>query len=519
MAIEDVKTVLVLGGAYAGARAVQILSKGLPKRWRIILVDRNTHINHVYVFPRLAVLPGHEHKGFIPFNKLLDPNRTRDLCLHATVRSVHPSYVVLDRSFPEKGIHTPEIHFDYLIYALGSTLPAPLDLWGSHPHSGRVGSPAKVHASASKPYGGTKREGIAWLKAYQEVIEASESILVVGGGALGIQFATDIAAIHPGKRITLLHSRPRLLPRFDERMHTEIFETLLALDIQVILGDRLDIQSIAEGLNTKLNEKSQCIAQTVKGREVAADLILLCTGQKPNTQFLSKMDPRCVNSHDGLAHVLRTMQLGTIPTTRIHRRSDSSSSTSTSNSMPPLEEELADVLAQVNLTNNVDSNSEASTSSIHDETAKDDESESVSDEMLAEEEAETTPYPNIFVAGDSADAFGAIPAGHTAYYQGEVAARNVLRLIQRSESRSSHSQAQAQDSEDGIFSEEIDLDGPLEHYTPGLPAIKISLGLTKAAYQANGIVRTSDDGVPDLNAAAIWGFFGFEVERDEDMYA
>ncbi|KAJ3758867.1 hypothetical protein EV360DRAFT_43030 [Lentinula raphanica] len=447
------KTVLVLGGAYAGARAVQILSKGLPKRWRIILVDRNTHINHVYVFPRLAVLPGHEHKGFIPFHKLLDPNRTRDLCLHATVRSVHPSYVVLDRSFPEKGIHTPEIHFDYLIYALGSTLPAPLDLWGSHPHSDRVSSPAKGHVSGSKPYGGTKREGIAWLKAHQEVIEASESILVVGGGALGIQFATDIAAIHPGKRITLLHSRPRLLPRFDERMHTEIFETLLALDIQVILGDRLDIQSIAEGLNTKLNEKSQCIAQTVKGREVAADLLLLCTGQKPNTQFLSKMDPRCINPHDGLAHVLRTMQLGTIPTTRIHRRSD-----------------------------------------------------------------KTTPYPNIFVAGDSADAFGAIPAGHTAYYQGEVAARNVLRLIQRSD-RMNHSRIQAQETEDSIFSEETDLDGPLEHYTPGLPAIKISLGLTKAAYQANGIVRTSDDGVPDLNAAAIWGFFGFEVERDEDMYA
>ncbi|KAJ3818707.1 hypothetical protein EV361DRAFT_949734 [Lentinula raphanica] len=514
MAIEDVKTVLVLGGAYAGARAVQILSKGLPKKWRIILVDRNTHINHVYVFPRLAVLPGHEHKGFIPFHKLLDPNRTRDLCLHATVRSVHPSYVVLDRSFPEKGIHTPEIHFDYLIYALGSTLPAPLDLWGSHPHSGRVSSPAKGHVSGSKPYGGTKREGIAWLKAHQEVIEASESILVVGGGALGIQFATDIAAIHPGKRITLLHSRPRLLPRFDERMHTEIFETLLALNIQVILGDRLDIQSIAEGLNTKLNEKGQCIAQTLQGRKVAADLILLCTGQKPNTQFLSKMDPRCVNPHGGLAHVLRTMQLGTIPTTRIHRRSDSSSSTSTSNSMPPPEEELADVLAQVDLTGNVDSNSEASTSSIHDETAKD--SEPICDETL--EEAETTPYPNIFVAGDSADAFGAIPAGHTAYYQGEVAARNVLRLIQRSD-RMNHSRIQAQETEDSIFSEETDLDGPLEHYTPGLPAIKISLGLTKATYQANGIVRTSDDGVPDLNAAAIWGFFGYEVEREEDMYA
>ena len=30
---------------------------------------------------------------------------------------------------------------------------------------------------------------------------------------------------------------------------------------------------------------------------------------------------------------------------------------------------------------------------------------------------EDTPYPNIFVIGDAANAFGAIQAGHTAYYQ------------------------------------------------------------------------------------------------------
>ncbi|KAJ3793089.1 hypothetical protein GGU11DRAFT_853669 [Lentinula aff. detonsa] len=428
------KTVVVLGGAYAGARAVQILSKGLPEGWRIILVDRNTHINHVYVFPRLAVLPGHEHKGFVPFDKLLTPTRDRDLCLHALVQSVHSSYVVLDRSFPDRGILTSELQYDYLIYALGSRLPAPLDLWGSHPQSGKTLKDAEV----LKPYTGTKQDGVAWLKAHQEVIKNSESILVVGGGALGIQFATDIYAIHPGKDITLLHSRHRLLPRFDEKMHTEILDTLIACNIQVILGERLDTRSVLEG-RTKFNGRGQRVIKTLQGREVAADLILLCTGQKPNTHFLSEMDPRCVNPHDGLAHVLRTMQLGTLPTSH-------------------------------------------------------------------SKEVETTPYPNIFVVGDAADAFGAIPAGHTAYYQGEVAARNILRLIRRS--------GLSQNKEENSTEEE-----PLEDYMPGLPAIKISLGLTKSAYQANGVVRTSDDGVPDLNAAAIWAFFGYEVEKDEDMYA
>ncbi|KAJ7482595.1 hypothetical protein FB451DRAFT_1393924 [Mycena latifolia] len=36
------------------------------------------------------------------------------------------------------------------------------------------------------------------------------------------EFATDIAALHPATRITLLHSRARLLPRFDGRLHGEV---------------------------------------------------------------------------------------------------------------------------------------------------------------------------------------------------------------------------------------------------------------------------------------------------------
>ncbi|KAJ3875193.1 FAD/NAD-binding domain-containing protein [Lentinula edodes] len=519
MTIYEMKTVVVLGGAYAGARTVQVLSKGLPEGWRIVLVDRNTHINHVYVFPRLAILPGHEHKGFIPFSRLLDPTRHQDLCLHASVRSVHSSYVVLDRSFPERGVPTPELRFDYLVYALGSRLPAPLDLWGSSPESGRA---SHKDAVVFKPYAGTKQEGISWLKTHQEVIKSSDSILVVGGGALGIQFATDISAIYPNKTITLLHSRHRLLPRFDEKMHTEIMDALLASNIQVILGERLDMQSILFDNAIKLNKLGQRVARTLQGREVAADLILLCTGQKPNTHLLSAMDPRCVNPHDGLAHVIRTMQLGVVlstsPPTFSNFTSESSTpspswsastSTSSTSSLLSPEQELEDALAQVALVEkNVGIEEPLSGLSISEE------DDDVLDSNLdGEDGAElSTPYPNIFVAGDAADAFGAIPAGHTAYYQGEVAARNILRLIQRSECPLKIPQ------DEGVLVMEEE-EERLEHYAPGLPAIKISLGLTKSAYQANGVVRTADDGVPDLNAAAIWGYFGYEVEKEEDMYA
>ncbi|KAJ8092037.1 cytochrome b [Marasmius tenuissimus] len=40
----QMKTVAVLGAAYGGNRAAQILAAGLPEGWRIVLVDRNTRL-------------------------------------------------------------------------------------------------------------------------------------------------------------------------------------------------------------------------------------------------------------------------------------------------------------------------------------------------------------------------------------------------------------------------------------------------------------------------------------------
>lgn len=62
---------------------------------------------------------------------------------------------------------------------------------------------------------------------------------------------------------------------------------------------------------------------------------------------------------------------------------------------------------------------------------------------------------HIFAIGDCAET-GAIQAGHTAYWQAEVAARNVCRLIEKQEGRAKET---------------------LESYKPGPPCIKLTLGL------------------------------------------
>lgn len=118
-----------------------------------------------------------------------------------------------------------------------------------------------------------------------------------------------------------------------------------------------------------------------------------------------------------------------------------------------------------------------------------------------------TPHPHIFAIGDAADAFGALKAGHSAYYQGEVAARNVGRLIAAvvvsSSSFASSSAAAAaaastsmragvgvgvgeggdsEAHEDGFgvqVGDDLELELELEQYTPSEPAIKVSLGMVR----------------------------------------
>ena len=94
--------------------------------------------------------------------------------LHATVTGLSTNVATLSRPVPEAGITEPELPFDYLIYALGCHESEPIDLWGTQ-------------TLGSLSYDGTKARGVEWLKQAQQRIKQAPSVLVVGGGALGIR--------------------------------------------------------------------------------------------------------------------------------------------------------------------------------------------------------------------------------------------------------------------------------------------------------------------------------------------
>ncbi|GAK67636.1 iron uptake cluster protein [Moesziomyces antarcticus] len=378
------KTVAVLGASYAGHRAIQVLVASLPEDWRVVVLERNTHANHLYAFPRMSVVRGHEQKVFIPYTNMFKPAlalRDQHQLLHANVLELDQqnrrvSYELIN----DKAAGVQWLQWDYLVYALGSHLPDPINVWSGGSEQG------------SRQHDGSKKMGVQWLRDAQDRIEKADSIVIIGGGALGVQLATDIAVTYGrSKRVTLTHSRAQLLPRFDPWMHERAAARLSELGVELVLGSRVDLGSLSSDRRS---------FRLLDGRQLEGDLTLFCLGQTPNTLLLGESSL----SESGMARVEPTLQLSS--------------------------------------------------------------------------------NPRVFVIGDAADAFGAINAGHTAWDQAEMAAKNILALI---------SIKQGQEAVE------------LQEYKPTPPAIKVSLGIDRAIRQTmGGELIEVDSGVVDLNSTSMW---------------
>ncbi|KAG8716743.1 hypothetical protein FRC09_015282 [Ceratobasidium sp. 395] len=452
-----------MGASYGGAKAIQVLAVGLPKGYRLVVLERNSHANRMptytsstmlavndmhllvdlYVLPRYAVVSGHEDKAFVPYTSIfgLAPRSQphSHIFIHGTITRLERNRIsYIPASYEEDGGGEEKVlDFEYAIYALGAQLPSPIDVWGETnifdlPElNGRV----KTTIEQDPKVLGTKQGGIKWLRKAQRRLESVRSVLVVGGGALGIQFATDLKDLYPSKSITLLHSRDRLLPKFVEGMHNAINKIIVDLGVTVMLGQRLDLRTTLPE-NAEYNERGERIVRTMSGKPIASDLILLCTGQRPNTNLARKLAADVVDEETGLLQVLPSLQLS-----RTGQKSENQKV------MEPGETDLS----------------------------------------------------HIFAIGDAADAFGAIKAGHTAWFQGEVAAKNVLALIEHTQNPDSGSPV-------------------LISYTASDPSIKVTLGMKRYIVQGgpDRAVRVGEDGTEDLSAAGVWPFWGADYERDKD---
>ncbi|KAK1979050.1 hypothetical protein LZ30DRAFT_597733 [Colletotrichum cereale] len=280
--LQPLKNVVVLGGSYVGLSAVKELAAALPASHRILLVEPHSHFHHLFAFPRFSVLPKHEHKAFIPYTAVFagSPESSRHQVIQARAQSLRYNSVVLDRDWQG----STEIPFDYLVVTTGTRLPAP----GTMQHD-------------------DKSSSIKYLQSHQQSVIKASSIVIVGGGAVGVQMATDLKELYPDKEVTLVHSRDHLMPLYHGKLHGILKSRFAELGVKLITGTR----AVFPPTNLIHNEK-KVVLKLTDGRELVADLVIPATGQKPNSGFVQTLQPSdggpLLNPSNGFIKVRPTLQ-------------------------------------------------------------------------------------------------------------------------------------------------------------------------------------------------------------------
>ncbi|KAF8983597.1 Apoptosis-inducing factor 2 [Entomortierella lignicola] len=272
--------IVIIGGSYGGIACVNKLQHNLPKDLNIIItlvesLDARYHCVGSY---RALVQKDFAKNIWIPYTNVFHKNSPHKV-VRGTVQNIFYDHILLDvdkpmESSPSGSIDgasnsiLPRIDFDYLVIATGSMVP----------------SPAKWRVSSST-------EGVELMDKVREDIRHSESIVVVGGGACGVELAGEIKYAFPSKKITLIHRSKSLVdyPGYPQSFKDEARRYLEKHGVEVILNENIEIEGLTRGNSVQKAERTIKLERSNK--TIHSDLQFFSVGMAVDTGFISTLCP------------------------------------------------------------------------------------------------------------------------------------------------------------------------------------------------------------------------------------
>jgi len=114
--------------------------------------------------------------------------------------------------------------------------------------------------------------------------ECPESIIIVGAGAIGVEFAHVFSSY--GAKVTVVEMLPRVLPLEDEEVSTTLQRSLKRSKIDVLTSTRTE-SAIADDDGVTVTVKN---LETEEEKILTADAVLVAIGVRPNSQGLGLED-------------------------------------------------------------------------------------------------------------------------------------------------------------------------------------------------------------------------------------
>ena len=241
---KQLPTVVVVGGGYGGVA----VAKALDARTQVTLVEPRAAFVHNVAALRAAVDPTVAPQIFLPYDRLLENGE-----------------VIRDRAVRVDGTQVElasgrVLRPDFVVLATGSTYPYP----------------AKSDRDDSV-------EAIARYRHTYEQLSAARRVMLLGSGAVGLEFAGEIAAAWPDKTITLVDQAPEILPGpYGAQLRDELNRQLDELGVQRVLG-----ASLLEPPATPLGELGAFAVTTASGARIEGDIWFRTFGVQPTTDYVA----------------------------------------------------------------------------------------------------------------------------------------------------------------------------------------------------------------------------------------
>lgn len=237
-------SVAIVGGGYGGIA----VAKDLDEVADVVLIDpRDTFVHNVAAL-RGVVDPQWTDRLFLPYDRLLSRGRVlRDQAIR-----VEPGTIELASG--------AVLEADYIVLATGSTYPFPA----------KIGTVDSADAKA------------ALRRAHAQLADA-DSVLLVGAGAVGLEFAGEITATWPEKRVTVLDPLDDVLAgQYGAEFRAEVRRQLTERGVELVLGSPLRVEPASP-----VGVLQPVVATTEDGRELTADIWFRCHGVTPVSDYLA----------------------------------------------------------------------------------------------------------------------------------------------------------------------------------------------------------------------------------------
>jgi len=230
-AVIDQKRIVVIGGGVAGST----LAKSFDSDAKVTLIDPKDYYEIPYAALRCVVEPSFAEQSIILHSDYLKTAKV----VQSAAESVSDTEVVT-----VAGDRAP---FDFLVISTGSTYHGPA----------------------------TRAERLAEYRAENKKLLAADSVLIIGGGPVGVELAGEIVVDFPTKKVTLVHSGKRLIEFLGPKASEKSLKWLQDKKVEVILNDRVELDGLAGPDYVTKN-----------GTRITADAHFVCVGKRVGSSWL-----------------------------------------------------------------------------------------------------------------------------------------------------------------------------------------------------------------------------------------